>query len=74
MNNERKGTGFWAVVQSVLAAFIGVQSKANKERDFKHGKPILYCWRLDWYGVVYILYLAGCAVFFEHRCLRFIVR
>ncbi len=28
------------MVQSVLAAGIGVQSKANKERDFKHGKPI----------------------------------
>ncbi len=40
MVDERKGTGFWSVVQSVLAAFIGVQSKANKERDFKHGKPI----------------------------------
>ncbi|MEE9335338.1 MAG: DUF2970 domain-containing protein [Granulosicoccaceae bacterium] len=40
MGDDRKGTGFWPVVQSVLAAFIGVQSKANKERDFKHGKPI----------------------------------
>lgn len=40
MSDDRKGTGFWNVVQSVLAAFIGVQSKANKERDFKHGKPI----------------------------------
>ena len=40
MSDDRKGTGFWSVVQSVLAAFIGVQSKANKERDFKHGKPI----------------------------------
>lgn len=42
-NNEqdnRKGTGFWAVVQSVLAAGIGVQSRANKERDFKQGKPL----------------------------------
>ncbi len=35
-----KGTGFWSVVQSILAAGIGVQSKANKERDFNHGKPI----------------------------------
>ena len=24
---------------SILAAAIGVQSKANKERDFKHGSP-----------------------------------
>lgn len=37
---EKKGTGFWSVVQSVLAAGIGVQSRANKERDFTHGKPI----------------------------------
>ena len=35
-----RGTGFWAVAQSVLAAGIGVQSKANKERDFRHGKPL----------------------------------
>lgn len=35
-----KGTGFWAVVQSILAAGIGVQSRANKERDFQHGNPV----------------------------------
>lgn len=40
MSNENKGTGFWSVVQSVLAAGIGVQSSANRERDFKHSKPI----------------------------------
>ena len=40
MSNDAKGTGFWSVVQSVLAAGIGVQSKANKERDFTHGKPL----------------------------------
>jgi hypothetical protein len=39
-SNNIKGTGFWAIVQSVLAAGIGVQSRANKERDFKHGKPL----------------------------------
>lgn len=37
--DTKRGTGFAAVVQSVLAAGIGVQSKANKERDFQHGKP-----------------------------------
>ncbi len=40
MSEENKGTGFWSVVQSVMAAGIGVQSRANKERDFKHGKPL----------------------------------
>jgi len=37
---ERTGTGFFAVMQSVGAAMIGVQSSKNKERDFTHGKPI----------------------------------
>ena len=37
---EKKGTGFWSVVQSVFAAAIGVQSRANKERDFTQGNPI----------------------------------
>lgn len=40
MITNSKGTGFWSVVQSVLAAGIGVQSRANKERDFTHGKPL----------------------------------
>jgi len=40
MSKENKGTGFWAIVQSVLAAGIGVQSGANKERDFEQGKPM----------------------------------
>jgi len=37
---ERQGTGFWNVVQSVGAAMIGVQSRKNRERDFTQGKPI----------------------------------
>ncbi|MDH3715073.1 MAG: DUF2970 domain-containing protein [Gammaproteobacteria bacterium] len=30
------------VVKSVAAAFFGVQSNRNRERDFKHGRPIHY--------------------------------
>lgn len=40
MSEQSKGTGFWSVVQSVMAAGIGVQSRANKERDFTQGKPL----------------------------------
>jgi len=29
---------FWQLLLSTLSAFIGVQSNANRERDFKHGK------------------------------------
>ena len=39
-NQQRSGTGFFAVLQSVGAAMIGVQSSRNKERDFTHGKPL----------------------------------
>lgn len=29
----------WQVFKSVLAAFFGVQSEANRERDFTRGNP-----------------------------------
>jgi Protein of unknown function (DUF2970) len=35
---ERSGTGLGRVLRSVLAAFLGVQSNRNRERDFIHGK------------------------------------
>jgi uncharacterized membrane protein YhdT len=37
---ETEKPTFWQVIISVLAAFFGVQSDKNRERDFKHGKPI----------------------------------
>jgi len=38
--HQRSGTGVLAVMQSVGAAMLGVQSSKNKERDFTHGKPL----------------------------------
>ena len=29
---------FWQLLLSTMSAFIGVQSNANRERDFTHGK------------------------------------
>jgi len=34
--------GFWQIVFSTLAAFFGVQSNKNRERDFKHGNIYAY--------------------------------
>ncbi|MBC6428108.1 MAG: DUF2970 domain-containing protein [Cellvibrionales bacterium] len=34
--------GFWAVVQSTLAAAFGVQSTKNREQDFQHGNLWVY--------------------------------
>lgn len=39
---EEKKPGFWQIVMSTLAAFIGVQSNKNRERDFKHGSIGVY--------------------------------
>lgn len=33
---------FWQTAGSVLAAFFGVQSSANRKRDFNRGKPVHY--------------------------------
>ena len=38
--DEERDVGFLDVVRSVLAAFLGVQSNRNRERDFQRGKPV----------------------------------
>ena len=38
-DNAPSPPSLWQLFLSVLAAFFGVQSSANRERDFKHGKP-----------------------------------
>ena len=37
-NEDKITISFWQLLLSTLSAFIGVQSNANRERDFKHGK------------------------------------
>ena len=37
-DNDAEQIGFAQLLKSVFAAFFGVQSNANRERDFKHGK------------------------------------
>ncbi len=39
---QKKSPSLWQVTKSVLAAFFGVQSNKNYERDFTHGKPYQY--------------------------------
>jgi len=39
---EKKAPSLWDVAKSVQAAFLGVQSSKNYERDFQHGKPSQY--------------------------------
>ena len=37
-NEDKINITFWQLLTSTMSAFIGVQSNANRERDFKHGK------------------------------------
>lgn len=37
-----RAPGLWQTILSVLAAFSGIQSNRNRERDFTHGNPVLF--------------------------------
>jgi hypothetical protein len=37
-NQQEESLALWEVFQGVFAMFIGVQSEANRERQFKYGK------------------------------------
>jgi len=50
---------FGQLLKSTMAAFIGVQSNANRERDFKHGKMSHFVWMGLLFGLVFVLTLVG---------------
>ena len=58
-----KEPSLWDVTKSVLAAFLGVQSRKNYERDFKHGKP--------WQYIVIGLVGVGIFIFIMIMAVRF---
>jgi len=39
-DKKRDSLTFWQVASSAIAAAFGVQSRANRERDFTRGKPL----------------------------------
>jgi len=61
---ERKptdgGTGLANVLKSAAAAAFGVQSQANRERDFTKGKPIHFIIA----GIIATLVFLGCVGLF----------
>ena len=56
---ESRSLGFGALVKSTFAAFLGVQSDANRERDFKHGKMSHFIIMGIIFGVLFVLTLVG---------------
>ena len=56
---ERTGTGFLNVLKSTMFAASGIQTKANRERDFKHGKPSTFIIAGIIFMVIFILSIVG---------------
>jgi len=50
---------FWQLLMSTLSAFIGVQSNANRERDFKHGKISHFIGIGLLFGLVFVCTIIG---------------
>lgn len=58
-DSEEMQLSFWQLLKSTLSAFVGVQSNANRERDFKHGKLSHFIWMALLFGLVFVLTLIG---------------
>jgi len=58
-SEEEIQLSFWQLLKSTLSAFVGVQSNANRERDFKHGKVSHFIWMALLFGLVFVLTLIG---------------
>ena len=58
-SGEPRQVGFWELAKSTLAAFLGVQSNANRERDFTHGKMSHFIWMGLIFGLLFVLTLVG---------------
>lgn len=57
--DEAPPLGFWELVKSTFSAFLGVQSNANRERDFKQGKMSHFIWMGLLFGFLFVLTLVG---------------
>jgi len=58
-SNENIQISFWQLLLSTLSAFIGVQSNANRERDFKHGKISHFIAIGLLFGLAFVLTIVG---------------
>lgn len=57
--DENTRISFWQLLLSTASAFIGVQSNANRERDFKHGKISHFIGIGLLFGLVFVCTIVG---------------
>lgn len=58
-HSSRKGIGWLNVAKSTIAAACGVQTNANRQRDFQQGKPIAFIIAGLVFVLVFILGMVG---------------
>jgi hypothetical protein len=58
-SDEARQLGFWELVKSTSSAFLGVQSNANRERDFSRGKLSHFIWMGLLFGLLFVTTLVG---------------
>jgi len=57
--SSHKGVSWLSVAKSTIAAACGVQTNANRQRDFQHGKPSTFVIAGLVFVVVFILGMVG---------------
>ena len=58
-SKPERDLSFWELVKSTSSAFVGVQSNANRERDFSRGKLSHFIWMGLLFGLLFVLTLVG---------------
>jgi len=58
-SSENVQISFWQLLLSTLSAFVGVQSNANRERDFKYGKISHFIAIGLLFGLVFVCTIVG---------------
>ena len=56
---EQAQLSFGQLLKSTFFAFLGVQSNANRERDFSQGRMSHFIWMGLLFGVVFVLTIIG---------------
>jgi diacylglycerol kinase len=56
---EQAQLSFGQLLKSTFFAFLGVQSNANRERDFTQGRMSHFIWMGLLFGVVFVLSIIG---------------
>jgi uncharacterized membrane protein YhdT len=63
---EEKPLTFWQIAGSAAAAAFGVQSRANRERDFSRGKPLHFIVAGIVFTIVFVVIVASVVRFVLH--------